>query len=239
MPPTGSLGGWAVGATPVPLQDGLAFPLPKGSDLVLQAHFHLSGKAETEVSTVGIYFASKAPERTLMSVQVPAVFGIGAGLKIPAGSKDFVIKDSVLLPVDMRIYSVGAHAHYLAKNMKMAATLPDGKEQPLLWIPDWDFAWQDRYRLKDPVVLPKGTRISVEISYDNSSENPHQPTHPPKQVWWGEGSFDEMGSMSVQGVCVNKQDQPILIGTIRESARQAFANALRDGTMARLGFRRQ
>jgi mono/diheme cytochrome c family protein len=234
MPPNGSLGGWAVGATPVPLNDGLAYPLPKGSDLILQAHFHLTGKPEKEVSTVGIYFADKAPERTLMGVQLPAVFGIGAGMHIKAGDKQYTIKASSTLPVDMRVYSSGAHAHYLAKNMKMVATLPDGKMQPLLWIPDWDFAWQDRYRFKDPIVLPKGTRLDVEITYDNTAENPHQPSNPPKDVWWGEGSFDEMGAMSVMGVCINKEDEPVLAAAMRQASRDAITNAMKDGTIARL-----
>ena len=48
---SGSLGGWAVGATAAFLPEGLAFPLPKGSDLLLQMHFHLTGKPETERST--------------------------------------------------------------------------------------------------------------------------------------------------------------------------------------------
>jgi mono/diheme cytochrome c family protein len=234
MPPNGSLGGWAVGGTAVPLSDGLAYPLPKGADLVLQTHFHPTGKPEKEVSTVGIYFADKAPERTLMGVQLPAVFGIGTGLHIKAGVKDYTIRESTTLPVDMRIYAAGAHAHYLAKNMKMAAWLPDGKMQPLLWIPDWDFAWQDRYRLKQPLVLPKGTRIDVEISYDNTAENRHQPSNPPKDVWWGEGSFDEMGSMSLLGVCVNKEDEPVLGATLRQASREAIMNAVKDGTVARL-----
>jgi mono/diheme cytochrome c family protein len=236
MPPNGSLGGWAVGATPVPLNDGLAFPLPKGADLVLQAHFHLTGKPETEVSTVGLYFADKAPERTLMGVQLPAVFGLGSGLHIAAGVKDYTIRASSTLPVDMRIYSTAAHAHYLAKNMKMVAVLPNGKTQPLLWIPDWDFAWQDRYRYKEPFVLPKGTRIDVEISYDNTAENPHQPSNPPKEVWWGEGSFDEMGSMSVMGTCLRKEDEPVMAAALRQASREAIANAIKDGTIARLGF---
>ena len=85
-------------------------------------------------------------------------------------------------------------------------------------------------------MLPRGTRISVEISYDNSSTNPHQPSHPPKEIWWGEGSFDEMGSMSLQGVCVNQEDQQVLLSAVRLSAREAFAKALRDGTIARIGF---
>jgi mono/diheme cytochrome c family protein len=238
LPPGGSLGGWAVGQTPVPLTDGLAYPLPKGSDLILREHFHLTGKPETEVSTVGIYFAKKAPERTLMGVQVPAIFGLGAGLHIPAGAKAYTIKDSFTLPVDMRFYSTGAHAHYLAKNMKLVAVLPDGSTRPLLWIPDWDFAWQDRYRYKDAVELPKGTRLDVEITYDNTAENPHQPSNPPKEVWWGEGSFDEMGSMGLQGVCVRKADEPILADAVRQAARKAIFNAMRDGTVARLGDHR-
>jgi hypothetical protein len=236
MPLSGSLGGWAVGATPVPLAQGLAYPLPKGSDLVLQTHFHLTGKAETEVSTVGIYFADKAPERALMSVAAPAMFAIGSGIHIPAGTKDYTIRDSFTLPVDMKVYSSGAHAHYLAKNMKMTAALPDGSTRPLLWIPDWDFAWQDRYRFKEPFVLPKGTRIEVEISYDNTADNPHQPSNPPKDVWWGEGSFDEMGSMGVQGVCVNKEDEPVLAAAVRHAHGVALRAAMADGTLARLGF---
>ena len=83
----GPLGGWAVGATPVPLADGLAYPLPQGSDLVLQEHFHLTGKAEVEQSTVGIYFTDQPPERRLMTIQVPPVFGLGAHLKIPAAKR--------------------------------------------------------------------------------------------------------------------------------------------------------
>jgi hypothetical protein len=40
------LGGWAVGGSPSGLPEGLARPLPQGSDLVLQMHFHPTGKVE-------------------------------------------------------------------------------------------------------------------------------------------------------------------------------------------------
>ena len=235
----GSLGGWAVGATPVPLADGLAYPLPKGSDLVLQEHFHLTGKAETEQSTIGIYFADKAPERRLMGIQVPAVFGIGAHMNIPANAKDYTIHDSFVVPVDVKCWAVGAHAHYLGKNMKMVATRPDGTKVPLLWIPDWDFAWQDRYPYKDPFVLPKGTRIDVTLVYDNTAANPHQPSNPPKQVWWGEGSFDEMGSMTVQVTAVRKQDEMALAGALKANGRKAILAAVADGTVKRMRQERQ
>ena len=173
----------------------------------------------------------RAPERRLWSLQMPALFGIGSGIDIPAGQKDFTIEDSITLPVDVRAFSIAGHAHYIAKEMKATATLPDGSTLPLLWIPDWDFAWQDRYRYKDPVELPKGTRIDAEISYDNTAENPHQPSNPPKEVWWGEGSFDEMGSVSMQGVCVRKEDEPILANALRASARTASCVGSRSGAI--------
>ncbi|HLH43371.1 MAG TPA: cytochrome c [Bryobacteraceae bacterium] len=229
----GGLGGWAVGNTPVFLPDGLAWPLPKGSDFVLQMHFHLTGKPESERSTIGIYFADKAPERKMFGLQVPALFGFGSGIDIPAGAKAYAIEDSVTLPVDVLAYSAGAHAHYVGKEMKATATLPDGTVQPLLWIPDWDFAWQDRYNYAKPVFLPKGARIDVKLTYDNSSDNPRNPNNPPKRVLWGEQSFDEMGSVTEQVVAVHKEDEPVLQKFLAERTRAAIQAGMRNGTAQR------
>ena len=55
------------------------------------------------------------------------------------------------------------------------------------------FAWQEQYRFKEFVTLPKGTRLDVKITFDNSADNPHNPTSPPKRVRWGRESTDEMG----------------------------------------------
>ncbi len=230
---TGSLGGWAVGATPQFLPDGVAMPLPKGSDFILQMHFHLTGKAESERSTVGIYFAEKPPERLVQSIQVPALFGIGAGLNIKPG-ESFTVQDSITLPADVKAFSVSGHAHYLCKEMKATATLPDGSTQPLLWIRDWDFNWQDRYNYQSPVALPKGTRIDVKLVYDNSAANPHNPRNPPQQVWWGEQSFDEMGSVTLVAQAVNKEDEPALRRAMQERTRAALLHAALDGTVERI-----
>jgi hypothetical protein len=236
---SGPLGGWAVGATPAFLPAGAALPLPKGSDLVLQMHFHLTGKPETEQATVGIYFTDTPPERKLWSVQVPALFGFGAGIDIPAGEKNYVIDDSLTLPVDMRALFVGAHAHYLAKEMKATATLPDGTTQPLLWIQDWDFNWQDRYFYKTPVMLPKGTRIDVRLTYDNSADNPRNPNPTsPKRVTWGEQSFDEMGSVSLAMQALRSEDEPVVQKVLGDRVRAAIARGMADGTAQRYMMQR-
>src|ERR1051326_4121369 len=77
--PTGALGGWAVGGTPYFLPEGQAVTLAKSTDGVLQMHFHPTGKAETEKSVIGVYFADKAPEKKLLEIDLPALFGFGTG----------------------------------------------------------------------------------------------------------------------------------------------------------------
>jgi mono/diheme cytochrome c family protein len=198
--PAGELGLWAVGTTPHALPDGLALPLPKESDVVLQLHLHPTGKPEVERAKVGIYFASAAPARRIRELGVLGFFGLLANIDIAPGDKNFAIKGSLTLPADMHVLSVMAHAHYLGKEFKATATLPDGSTQPMLWIQDWDFSWQDRYFYKQPVALPKGTRIDVTISYDNSEDNPRNPCSPPRRVQWGLQSTDEMGGVRFQMV---------------------------------------
>ena len=67
----------------------------------------------------------------------------------------------------------------------------------MLLIKDWDFAWQDRYFFRQLEPLPKGTRLDSELHWDNSAENPRNPSNPPIRVTWGEESKDEMGSISL------------------------------------------
>lgn len=131
-----------------------------------------------------------------MSLDVPSLFGAGAGIDIAAGNARFTIQDSFVLPADVRVYSVNAHAHYIAREMKATATLPDGSTRGLIWIDKWDFNWQDSYVYRQPMALPKGTRVDVAIAYDNSTNNPRNPVSPPRRVVFGEQSLDEMGGIS-------------------------------------------
>jgi hypothetical protein len=191
------VGGWAVGSNVRVLPDGLAYLYPKGADLVVQTHFHPSGKEEEEASTVGVFFADEAPTRSFAGVQLPPAFGEISGIDIPAGESNYVVKDQFILPVEAEAFAISPHAHSLAKTMTMRATLPGGKELTLLRIPDWDFAWQEHYVFKERMRLPQGTRLETELVYDNSASNPRNPTSPPVRVKWGLASTDEMGSVTL------------------------------------------
>ena len=205
----GGLGGWVPGTTPAFLPEGIALPLPANSDLLLQTHFHFNGQAATEKTVIGLYF-TQPPSRLMTQFQVPAFFGIRANIDIAAGNSSYKVRSSFSVPADTDAVSVSAHAHYLAKEAKLTATLPTGEVRILLWIRGWDFNWQDPYIFKDLVRLPKGTRIDGELVYDNSTANPRNPNTPPKRVRWGEQSTDEMGSLILNVVPAAASDIDLL-----------------------------
>lgn len=123
----------------------------------------------------------------------------------------------------MHAVSVAAHAHYLGKAIRADATLPDGSVKPLLWIQDWDFNWQDRYDYEEPVLLPRGTRIDIAITYDNSVSNPRNPCNPPRRVRWGVQSYDEMGSVNFMMLPVNPAEQAQMQQQMAAGLKQALS----------------
>lgn len=212
-----SLGGWAVGAQARKLPEDYAMPLPAGSDIVLSTHFHPSGKVEVEKTKIGIYLSDKPSSKTVMEMQVPGFYGKYAGLDIPAGESDFVLRGKMQLPMDIEILTAGAHMHYLGTSAKGWATLPNGEVKPLLYIDEWDFNWQGDYHYREPVFLPKGTIVETEIHYDNSSANPFNPYDPPQRIKWGLESEDEMGSLIFMIVPKKEEENSIIQNVMNQS----------------------
>ena len=224
------LGGYVPGATPNRLPGDLARFLPANSDIVMQTHFHPTGKPESEQSELAIYFADKAPAKQLVPIQLPAIFGIGAGLDVPAGNSDFHIHDEYTLPIDVEGFEISGHAHYICSKMNLIAKLPDGKILELLRIDDWDLDWQDQYQYRDPIPLPKETQLIVDIAYDNSSNNPENPHSPPKRITWGRESNDEMGSITLLVTAKQEVDRPQLDRDAKQRSLEAIRNRMKNQT---------
>lgn len=218
---TGSLGGWAPGATPANAPAGVAHEIKKGADLVMQIHYHLDGKAEQDQSTVGLTFSTEPPTKG------STLFVLGnTKIDIPAGDGNYVVKASGVLPMDTEAIGIFPHAHYLCKDMKVDAHLPDGTVTPLIWIKDWDFNWQGSYRYASAVKLPKGTRLEMQYTYDNSAANPHNPSQPPREVKFGEETTNEMAFAFVSLTL----DRPAEVSEFRAGTRAEFiADMLTNG----------
>jgi thiol-disulfide isomerase/thioredoxin len=184
--PQGEMGGWAPGNLPQFLPEGIGRPLPAGSDLILQVHYHPTGKPEEDRTSVGLYFAKKPITKKLRTIPIVAP------LNIPPGEANYQTVGGMPVPFDARVISVTPHMHLLGRKIALSVTLPDGSTKPLIRIDDWDFNWQDTYTFKEAVRLPRGAKVALQASYDNSSANPRNPNSPPQPVRWGEKTTDEM-----------------------------------------------
>ena len=203
--PGGQLLGWQPGKIPSVSPDGLAWVLKPGTDLVLQMHLTPTGKPEQVQPKVGFYFTDKPPTNSPFRLRLTSLI-----IDIPAGVSNYVAEESYILPIDATLARVGAHAHYLGRNLEGYAILPGGERKDLFHIPDWDPKWQGDYTYVEPPVLPKGTKVAMRFSYDNSTNNARNPNTPPQRVKFGPQIRDEMGALYFQVLPVKPSDYPIL-----------------------------
>ena len=202
--PGGQSIGWTPGKVPI-VDERLAWRLEPGSDMVLQLHMLPTGKPEQVAPKIGLYFTDQPPGAQAFSLLMR-----NDNIDIPAGDGDYVIEDSLTLPVAVEALGVYPHAHYLGKSIEAYATLPDGRKQLLIHIPKWDFHWQDDYRYRQPLHLPAGTRIHMRFVYDNTSANALNPHNPPQRVRFGNRSTDEMATLAIQVIPEQAEDKAVL-----------------------------
>jgi len=193
--PGGGLSGWAPGKAPRNLPDGVGRYLPARTDLLLQIHYHKSGKPELDATSIGLYFADKPIDKLLRGGVVAPPRARGSfrpTLAIKAGDPNYEVRGSWTAPYQAHLTAVIPHMHWRGKDFRLDATRPDGSTVPLLVVDRWDFNWQDTYEFASAVAIPAGTRVDMLAHFDNSADNPANPTVPPVDVRWGEQTNDEM-----------------------------------------------
>jgi hypothetical protein len=203
---SGGLGGWAPGLTPSRLPDGVGLFLRQGSDLIIQVHYHPTGKPEVDQSRIGLHFTPQAAPNVVFGVALHT-----GEFVIPAGASHFRISTQLTLPMDAQALSISPHMHSLGREMKVTSVLPDGTRLPLIWLKDWDFNWQQPYWFAEPVRLPKGTRLEMDAYYDNSAANPQNPNSPPRPVKSGESTADEMCLCGLQIIADDPREWPLAL----------------------------
>lgn len=189
------LGGWAPGNRPRRAPRGTAMKLRAGETVVVQCHYHAGDEDLDDRTTIGIYESRERAPREILLVPV-----LNDEFTIPAGDPAYRVEGILdpgalsggFLQLSGHALAVLPHMHWLGRSIDVDALLPDGTEQRLVEIADWDFDWQDTYTFRRPVPLPPGTKLRVRSVYDNSAANPRNPNAPPLPVSWGERTVDEM-----------------------------------------------
>ncbi|MBV8709114.1 MAG: hypothetical protein JO182_15585 [Acidobacteriaceae bacterium] len=184
---TGPLGSYLPGKAPDAYPPGTAKLIPAGAKLKFQLHYNNTiGSPQTDRTQVGFIFADRPPEHPLRRVDSSAYLFL-----IPPGESNQEVSNCTTFQKDVMLMSYVAHMHFRGKDMRFEIERPNGQRETLLFVPHYSFAWQQIYRLQDPVRVEKGTRLIVTAHFDNSSNNKWNPD-PTKTVRWGEPSTSEM-----------------------------------------------
>ena len=179
-------GGWIPGTSFESYPKDLGWVMPKRGVILLTIHYAPTGKDEEELSGINFFFKDTPIKR---QVSVIGLGSAGVGEKdidpyfmIPANeTKSFNLK--VVTPKDQSLLYVWPHMHLLGKSFKSYAVTPQNDTIPLISIPEWDFNWQEIYRFKKLLKIPKGSVVNIEGFYDNTTNNPHNPSSPPRMVF--------------------------------------------------------
>lgn len=177
---------WAPGDGPFTAAPGTALRIPKGATLLMEMHYTPNGKEQTDQSRVGVKFTDRAPDRI-----VRANLFANELIRIPANDPHHREEKVFEFAEDARVIAFLPHMHWRGKHFEYIAYFPDGREERLLSVPRWDFNWQTGYWLKEPLRLPKGTKIRAIAHWDNSRYNIANPD-PSKEVIWGLQTWEEM-----------------------------------------------
>lgn len=166
---------------------GYALRVPAGGYLQFQIHYsNHHGLDVKDRTSIGLVFAGEAVQHEIGQYEIWNNMFL-----IPANDENHRVTSCFVLPKDVIAVAYTAHMHFRGKSMLTKAIYPDGREQVLLYVPHYDFRWQETYFLKKQFLLPKGTKLMTVAYFDNSKNNFQNPD-PSKSIRWGEPSDEEM-----------------------------------------------
>ena len=178
--------------------------VPAGSDMLLNIHYTTNGAAVMDRSRIGFTVAKVPPTKKFVhqttggegdeSPESPVGGQQQANekLAIPPNDGNYLGPPTdITFKKDTELVSLRPHAHVRGKSVRYTLIYPDGREEIVLDVPHYDFNWQLTYRTS--LKIPKGSRMHVQFTYDNSRSNKYNPDQS-KWVYYGGQSWEEMGS---------------------------------------------
>lgn len=198
------------GQKPRPYPEGLGQILPAGSDFLIQMHYAPVPFEEEDSSTVNIFYKEEPIERLVEShVMLPFFGTLENGPFVIAPDEVITFHGIWEIEEDLSLLGIAPHMHLIGQGWEVYLEKPDGDTTNLIRINEWDFNWQGSYNFKEFKIAPAGSKVHAFATYDNTAENPLNPNDPPKWVFWGERTIDEMYYLPINYVAYQEGDEDV------------------------------
>ncbi len=182
-----NIGTWVPGSQPLVFDEGIGVELPAGSGLVVQMHYNTTNDpGGSDQFDLDLRFVDGVVETVLVN------FGLlDASFVIPPGEEEGVAGRTVPVPNGATVHGIMPHMHSLGAKIRVWYETADEPDGCMIDVPQWNYDWQNFYMYDEPFTIPPGSRLHLECTFDNSADN--QPYgRQPREVRWGDGTFDEM-----------------------------------------------
>jgi hypothetical protein len=204
------LTGFAPGMNPWVWEPGTVKKIPAGSKITFQVHYSkVAGSTQKDRSMIGLVLAKEPPNRQIITRMISNNY-----FRIPPGAANHRVTACWTATEDIRLTAAMPHMHVRGKAIEIKAFYPDGRSETLLNAPNYSFAWQTFYYFKQPLAIPKGTRLLVTGYFDNSPKNKYNPD-PTKAVRFGEPTYDEMMGSFIDYTIESQPLKPVALGNGR------------------------
>lgn len=192
--------------------EGCGIKFKPGTAIVIQVHYAPSEVEQTDQSSVNIFYGDDIDFRAVKGKRVGEDYVMEPVFFI-VKNKELTFHSEYPLDTTYSMFSIAPHMHLLGTKFKIWAVTPAQDSIPLCYINKWDFRWQMLYNFNNFVILPQGTIIKAEATYDNTVNNPNNPNNPPENVGYGESSFDEMFKYFMNLVVYEPGDEDVIFDT--------------------------
>jgi hypothetical protein len=187
----GMLGGMGPGTDPTIFPAGFGRRLRAGSSILFNMHYNKEAGPGTGVydrSRIAFKFHDEPVHHEVSWGAVGTM-----AFSIPPFAEEHVVRAEETLERDMLVFALFPHTHLRGRASKISAFYPDGTQELLLDVPQYDFNWQTNYVYREPKRLPAGTRLVVDMTYENSEARAAiTGIDPSREVRWGQPTTDEM-----------------------------------------------
>lgn len=197
------LAGWAPGGGYFSLPPNMGIKIYENSDYLIEFHYAPNSIGQTDSTRINInYCASGTTPRNAYVIPLLSHNNnqiVGGNFFIPANTvtnmKQFNSFKKLIpqLPtyLSFSVFAIAPHMHKIGQSYKVYST-QNTDTIPYINIPHWNFNWQNSYLFPKPIKLGVTDTVWGEVSYDNTANNPYNPSSPPIDVYAGEHTTDEM-----------------------------------------------
>jgi hypothetical protein len=155
------IGSWTPWFGPVQLPAGAAYRLPAGSHIVAEIHYRGANEAVEDRGMLGLFFADQPPSPGFGAPRSVSDLVLEAEGKVPAGGAAQRLRAETRLPADTYAISLRPEVAGGVKTIEVSARKPDGGTDILLFAKDLRADWPTPYIFTEPVLLRRGTMLSV------------------------------------------------------------------------------